>query len=67
MNIAEEIIISPLEDELIEDINKTNDYFKVFGWLYPVFNQENGLLKRIYLMKLKKFVSQMINLIGAFI
>jgi hypothetical protein len=66
MNIAEEIIISPLKDELIEDINKTNDYFKVFGKVVPSFQyQENGLLKRIYLMKLKKFVSQMINLIGA--
>jgi len=31
MNIAEEIIISPLKDELIEDINKTRDHFKEFG------------------------------------
>ncbi|WP_226618155.1 GNAT family N-acetyltransferase [Cytobacillus firmus] len=37
MNIAEEIIISPLKDELIEDINKTNDYFKVFGKVVPSF------------------------------
>lgn len=35
MNIAEEIIISPLKDELIEDINKTNDYFNVFGKVVP--------------------------------
>ncbi|AYA74363.1 GNAT family N-acetyltransferase [Bacillus sp. Y1] len=37
MNSAEEIIISPLKDELIEDINKTNDYFKVFGKVVPSF------------------------------
>ncbi|MDL5040426.1 hypothetical protein QN341_04925 [Weizmannia coagulans] len=35
MNIAEEIVISPLKDELIEDINKTNDYFNVFGKVVP--------------------------------
>ena len=35
MNMAEEIIISPLRDELIEDINITNDYFKVFGKVIP--------------------------------
>lgn len=35
MNIAEEIIICPLKDELIEDINKTNDSFKVFGKVVP--------------------------------
>ncbi|MCR8848361.1 GNAT family N-acetyltransferase [Rossellomorea sp. SC111] len=37
MNIAEEIIISSLKNELIEDINKTNDSFKVFGKVVPRF------------------------------
>lgn len=37
MNSAEEIIISPLKEELIEDINKTNDSFKVFGKVVPSF------------------------------
>ncbi|MCA0151098.1 GNAT family N-acetyltransferase [Rossellomorea vietnamensis] len=31
------LIISPLKDELIDDINKTNDSFKVFGKLVPSF------------------------------
>lgn len=35
MSSAEEIVISPLEDGLIEDINKTNDDFQVFGKLVP--------------------------------
>nr|WP_244886879.1 hypothetical protein [Rossellomorea vietnamensis] len=31
------LIISPLKDELIDDINQTNDSFKVFGRLVPSF------------------------------
>ncbi|UTE76799.1 GNAT family N-acetyltransferase [Rossellomorea sp. KS-H15a] len=31
------LIISPLKDELIDDINQTNDSFKVFGKLVPSF------------------------------
>lgn len=31
------LIISPLTNDLIEDINKTNDYFKVFGKIVPSF------------------------------
>ena len=40
MNSADEIIISPLKEELIEDINQTNDYFKVFGKVVPSFQSE---------------------------
>lgn len=35
MNMAEEVIITPLVDVLIEDINRTNDYFEVFGKVVP--------------------------------
>lgn len=35
MNIEGKIIISPLKNELIEDINLTNDYFNVFGRVVP--------------------------------
>ncbi|WP_438434049.1 GNAT family N-acetyltransferase [Gorillibacterium sp. sgz500922] len=37
MNKAEEIVIFPLKDELVEDIHKTNDSFKVFGKVVPRF------------------------------
>ncbi|WP_026691915.1 GNAT family N-acetyltransferase [Peribacillus kribbensis] len=35
MNMEGKFIISPLKDELIKDINQTNDYFKVFGRVVP--------------------------------
>jgi streptothricin acetyltransferase len=35
MNIKGNLIISPLKNELIEDINNTNDYFNVFGRVVP--------------------------------
>ena len=37
MNCAEEIMIFPLKEELIEDINKTNNEFSVFGKVVPSF------------------------------
>jgi streptothricin acetyltransferase len=37
LGIEDKIVISPLKDELIEDINQTNDSFKVFGKLVPSF------------------------------
>ncbi|MGD7045841.1 GNAT family N-acetyltransferase [Jeotgalibacillus proteolyticus] len=37
MNSAEEITIFPLQNELIKDINNTNDSFKVFGKIVPIF------------------------------
>ncbi|PFG05193.1 GNAT family N-acetyltransferase [Bacillus sp. es.034] len=35
MGSEDKLIISPLTNDLIEDINKTNDSFKVFGKLVP--------------------------------
>ncbi|CAN7266226.1 GNAT family N-acetyltransferase [Rossellomorea sp. LjRoot5] len=35
MGCEGKLSISPLTNDLIEDINKTNDYFKVFGKLVP--------------------------------
>ncbi|WP_114570703.1 GNAT family N-acetyltransferase [Exiguobacterium flavidum] len=35
MNIADEVIISPLQEEMIADIHETNDSFKVFGKVVP--------------------------------
>ncbi|WEG13445.1 GNAT family N-acetyltransferase [Pullulanibacillus sp. KACC 23026] len=35
MTLAEKVIISPLKNELIKDINQTNDSFKVFGRVVP--------------------------------
>lgn len=37
MSSEGKIIISPLTNDLIEDINKTNNSFKVFGKLIPSF------------------------------
>ncbi|WGG44710.1 GNAT family N-acetyltransferase [Rossellomorea sp. DA94] len=37
MGSEDKIVISPLKDELIDDINQTNDSFKVFGRLVPSF------------------------------
>lgn len=35
MSSESTIIISPLNDDLIEDINKTNDSFKIYGRVVP--------------------------------
>ncbi|MBM7578223.1 GNAT family N-acetyltransferase [Jeotgalibacillus terrae] len=37
MFMSEQITITPLKEELIKDINQTNDDFKVFGKVIPSF------------------------------
>lgn len=53
MNSAEEIIISPLKEELIEDINKTNDSFKVFGKVVPSFQSGKWAFEEILFDEVK--------------
>lgn len=53
MNSAEEIIISPLKEELIEDIHKTNDSFKVFGKVVPSFQSGKWAFEEILFDEVK--------------
>ncbi|WP_224428507.1 hypothetical protein [Cytobacillus oceanisediminis] len=47
MDNENKIIISPLNNELIEDINKTNDYFKLYGKVVPSLQSGKWSYKEI--------------------
>ncbi|MYL64285.1 GNAT family N-acetyltransferase [Bacillus hwajinpoensis] len=49
MGSENKIIISPLTNELIDDINKTNDYFKLYGRVVPSLQSGKWSYKEVLL------------------
>ncbi|MCF2649021.1 GNAT family N-acetyltransferase [Niallia sp. Sow4_A1] len=54
MNNENKIIITPLNIDLIEDINKTNDYFKLYGRVVPSLQSGKWSYKEILFEEIRE-------------